>query len=535
MSASEVYDYVIVGAGSAGCVLAGALTARADLSVCLVEAGDARRRMALEAPMMLQQALRAKAVNWGYWTAPQPALNDRRLSWPRGKTLGGSSAINAMHYIRGAAENYDEWARELGADGWAWSDVRDAFKQVQHQTRGADAFHGAGGPLWVQDIRPLNPLTERYLEAGQALQLPLNPDFNGARQDGVGTYQVTQKGARRCSAADAFLRPALNRPNLTVVTKALARRIAIEGGRAAGVEVETGGARRLLAARREVICAAGAVNGPQLLMLSGIGPADHLRAHGLSVEVDAPGVGANLQDHLDVTARITTRTAASIGYSLRSAPGWAWAGLRWLMTRTGALGVNPVQGGGFARSRFARDLPDLQLTFIPAPAPPHGREYVLGHGATLHATGLYPKSRGTIRLASTDPAEPPLIDPCYGSETEDLEVLADGLDLARRILSASAFDDERVAEVEPGPEITTRDALLADIRARAETLYHPTSTCAMGAGALGVLDPVLKVRGVAGLRVADASAMPRLVGGNTNAPAIMIATRAAAMILADAD
>lgn len=531
---TEVFDYVIVGAGSAGCVIAEALSRDPSRSVCVLEAGGRDKSVAIRTPMLLQQAMTNRSINWDYETTPQTALNDRRLYWPRGKVLGGSSSINAMHYIRGAPENYDEWARDYGAAGWSWEDVLPVFKRVQNQTRGESPMHGVGGPLWVQDIAPLNPLTEAFLHAGQELQLPLNEDFNdGDAQDGVGVYQVTQAGGKRCSAADAFLRPALDRDNLTVITNALAYRVAIENTAAQGVIYERDGDTRFAAARRETILCGGAINSPQLLQLSGVGDPDHLRDAGVSVEVELAGVGRNLQDHLDIAARIETKSARSIGYSWRSLLRNLRDVTRWALRGDGDFTVNPVQGGGFFRSSQAGALPDIQFAYLPAPSSPHGRTIEFGHGATLHANLLYPKSRGTIRIRSADPRLPPAIDPCYGMVDSDLDALIDGSDIARRILNAPAFADDFKREIWPGPEVQTREELLADIRARAETVYHPAGTCAMGVGELAVTDERLRVRGVSGLRVADASIMPRLIGGNTNAPTIMIAGRASDMILAD--
>ncbi|KAA5803700.1 glucose-methanol-choline oxidoreductase [Alkalicaulis satelles] len=530
---SAVYDYVIAGAGSAGCVLANRLSEDPSVTVCLIEAGGSDKKAVIRTPMLLQFAITDEAINWNYWTEPQRHLHGRKLYWPRGKTLGGSSSINAMHYMRGAWENYDEWEQVYGAQGWGREAALEAFTRVENNENHGAPWHGKGGPLNVKTIAPLNPLTERYYEACRARQIPENPDHNGERQEGFGPYQVTQKGGKRCSAADAFLRPALKRPNLTVITGALARRIVIEEGRATGLEIEVEGEVRVIEAAREVIASGGAINSPQLLMLSGIGPGDHLREHGISVEADLPGVGANLQDHLDIMARASTRKPTSIGYSLQKLPATARDVLQWALTGTGPFTVNPVQGCGFVKSSRARDLPDIQLVFIPARGSPHGRETMTGHGIMVHACHLYPQSRGSLRLASADPSDPVLIDPNYMDHEEDAEVMTDCLEIARDILLSDAFDGEfRELEL-PAKTDGSRAELLDHVRANAETLYHPTSTCAMGSGELAVTDPQCRVRGVKGLRVVDASVMPRLVGGNTNAPTMMIATRAADMIIAD--
>jgi len=533
MSEADVFDYVIVGAGSAGCVLAARLSEDRDVTVCVLEAGGSDDKTNIKTPMLLQFTITDPSINWDYETQPQSELKDRRLYWPRGRTLGGSSSINAMHYMRGAWENYDAWERDKGCTGWNRETALAAFKQVEHNEDLDGPYHGKGGPLNVMTIRPLNPLTETYFEACRRRQMPERADFNGDGQLGFGPYQVTQKDGKRCSAADAFLKPALHRENLSAITGALARRVVFEGKRASGVEIEVDGEVRVIAARKEVILSGGAINSPQLLMLSGVGPADHLREVGVTVERDLPGVGENLQDHLDIMARIRTRSSASLGYSLRSLPRNAYDITRWAMTGTGRFTVNPVQGAGFAKSSRARDLPDIQLVFIPALARPHGKGGTeFGHGASLHACHLYPKSRGTIRLASSDPRAHPLIDPRYMTHEEDLEVMTDCLKLARDILCSEAFETERASVDLPARADAGRADLLEEVRARAETLYHPTSTCAMGRGERTVVDPQCRVYGLDGLRVVDASVMPDVIGGNTNAPTIMIATRVAGMIAA---
>lgn len=527
------FDYVVCGAGSAGCTVAERLSRDPSVSVLVLEAGGSDNSPIIRTPMLLQYAVTGEQFNWGYWTEPQKHLNDRKLLWPRGKTLGGSSSINAMHYMRGAKENYDEWEKVYGAEGWGWKNALPAFKEVQHQTRGESELHGTGGPLWVSDIAPLNPLTEDFFKAADQLQYKRNADFNGPAQEGFGPYQVTQKNNKRCSAADAFLRPALERENCSVRTGAMVRRVVLENGRATGVEVDLDGETVVITARKEVILSGGAINSPQTLLLSGIGPANELREAGVSVEHDLPGVGKNLQDHLDVTAQVWTKSATSIGNSLRSLPQHMYMVLRWALRGDGPFTVNPVQGGAFIKSAYAGDLPDLQLVFIPAISNPHGMEKTRGHGITLHVCQLYPKSRGEITLKSTDPHDHPAIQPNYLEEEWDLDVMTDGLAKVRDILNAPAFDHDRKAERYPGAHVATMPDLRDDVRARAETLYHPTSTCAMGSGDLAVTDSRCRVKGVDGLRVVDASVMPRLVGGNTNAPTIMIATRAAAMIAED--
>ncbi|WP_292052335.1 MULTISPECIES: GMC family oxidoreductase [unclassified Brevundimonas] len=532
---TQVYDYVIVGAGSAGCVLADRLSRDPSVSVLVLEAGGSDKNLLVEAPLMVGQAIASKTLDWHHYTAPQKELNNRRLFWPRGKVLGGSSSINAMHYIRGAAANYDEWRDVYGADGWGWDAVLPAFKQVEGRVAGADNWHNHDGPLSVQDIDPLNPLTEAFFEACAENGITRIHDMNGADQYGCSPYQVTQKGNRRCSAAVAFLRPAMSRPNLTVLTHALASRVLLEGTRATGVEYRKNKRTHTLTARREVILSGGAINSPQLLQLSGIGDAAWLREAGVNPLIDLPGVGRNLQDHLDVLGQITTRSTTSLGISPATLGAWAGSVVSFLADRPGLLSTNPVQGGAFFKSSRAGDLPDLQFAFIPAKVAPHGARLPFGHGASLHVCQLYPHSRGELRITSSDPAQHPLIDPNYLSDPEDLEVMLDGMQMAREVLRNSAFDFDRKAEIWPDPAYTSRSQLADDLRARAETLYHPVGTCAMGRGELAVVDPSLKVYGTEGLRVVDASVMPRLIGGNTNAPTMMIATRAADIILSGQD
>jgi len=527
------YDYIICGAGSAGCTVAERLSRDPDARILVLEAGGSDRHAVIRTPMLLQFAVTNPKFSWNYETEPQAHLHDRRLIWPRGKTLGGSSSINAMHYMRGAPENYDEWEREYGAEDWNWKTALPAFREVEHQTRGEDAYHGTGGPLWVSDIEPLHPLTEDFFSAADQLQYKRNADFNGPSQEGFGPYQVTQKQHDRCSAANAFLYPALERENCTVQTGAMVRRVIVEKGRATGVEVDIDGETTVLTARKEVILAGGAINSPQTLLLSGIGPADELRAAGISVEHDLPGVGKNLQDHLDVTAQFWGQSTKAIGFSLKSLPTHLYQFGRWLMRGDGPFTVNPVQGGAFIKSAHAGDLPDLQLAFIPAISNPHGREKAWGHGVTLHVCQLYPKSRGEITLKSTDPYEHPVIQPNYGSDAYDVDVLADGLAKARTLLDTPPLSKERSRWRFPDESVQTQSQLADHVRDYAETLYHPTSTCAMGSGELAVTDSRCRVKGIDGLRVVDASVMPRLIGGNTNAPTIMIATRAAAMIAED--
>ncbi len=522
------FDYVIVGAGSAGCVLANRLSARADIRVLLLEAGGADSSPWIHMPAGLARLVDDPRVDWRYYTEPEPELQGRRLYWPRGRVLGGSSSINAMCYTRGHSHDYDEWAA-LAGDEWSYANVLPYFLKAEDQARGADAYHGVGGPLAVEDLRFRNPLTPVFVEAGVACGLPRNPDFNGGQQEGVGFYQVTQRGGRRCSAATAYLAPARRRANLEIRTHCLVTRIVFAGTRAIGVEFRRHGSLERVLAEREVLLAAGAIGSPQLLLLSGIGPAEHLRQMGLPVVAHSPDVGRNLQDHLDFCT--LSRCAQPITYDFTRLQELGVA-LRYFLTRSGPGVSNIAEAGAFARSPLAPDSrPDLQLHFVPAQLDDHGRNRLPGHGFTVHACMLRPRSRGTITLRSIRPEDPPRIQPGYLTAAGDFDVLLEGVRLSRDIIRAAPFAPYRGAEIFPGEGMTVRSELETVIRRKAETIYHPCGSCRMGRNADAVLDGSLRVRGAEGLRVIDASAMPRLIGGNTNAPTIMIAEKAAAGLL----
>jgi choline dehydrogenase len=526
-----VYDYLIVGAGSAGCVLAHRLSADPSVRVLLLEAGPSDWHPFIHMPAGLAKLVGKKGVNWDYSTDPSPQLDQRRLWWPRGKVLGGSSSINAMCYIRGNARDYDEWAAD-GAQGWDWSQVLPYFRRAEDNSRGASALHGDHGPLGVSDPTHVNPLSRAFVAAGVQAGFPLNDDFNGPQQAGFGYYQTTTRRGARSSTAEAYLKPARNRPNLDVVTHALAHEVLFEGNRASGVAYAVGGGEVQRAhARREVIVCGGALNSPQLLMLSGLGPADALRAQGIAVRADLPGVGANLQDHLDICT--LQRCTQPITYDQTSDLA---IGLNYYLFRRGAGTSNIAEAGGFVRSRLATDeRPDIQFHFVPAQLDDHGRNRLPGFGYTLHACFLRPHSRGRLHLASRDPAAKVRIDAGYLSDAGgfDLAVMLEAVALSRKVLAQPAFDAFRGEELFPGAQVRDEAALVEFVRRRAESIYHPVGTCRMGAAddAGAVVDPQLRVRGVEGLRVVDASVMPRLVGGNTNAPTIMIAERAADLIL----
>ena len=526
----HAFDYIIIGAGSAGCVLANRLSADPDVRVLLLEAGPRDWHPFIHMPAGLAKLVGHKGVNWNYDTAPEPHLDNRTLWWPRGRVLGGSSSINAMCYVRGHARDYDDWATQ-GATGWDWQSVLPYFKRSEGNTRGADALHGGDGPVGVDDLRYVNPLSEVFVVAGQQAGYTHNRDFNGLQQAGVGLYQVTQKDGARCSAAVAYLHPVRERPNLVVRTDALVSRITFDKGRTNGVTCTVRGIAHHYEATREVLLAGGAINSPQLLMLSGIGPADQLRRHGIAVVHDAPGVGANLQDHLDICT--LQHATQPITYDRISDVKVAWD--YYLRGHAGPGSSNIAEGGGFLRSPLAPDQrPDIQLHFVPAMLDDHGRHRLQGDGYTMHACFLRPRSRGRITLVSNRAGDKPRIEANYLSDPEgfDLRMMVECAKASRTILAQRAFDPYRGDPIFPARDDLNDRELEAFIRAKAETVYHPIGTCRMGSDAASVVDPALRVRGVEGLRVIDASVMPTLIGGNTNAPTMMIAERAADLIRA---
>ncbi len=525
-------DYVIVGAGSAGCVLAARLSEDPAVQVTLLEAGPADSSVLIHCPaglgVMARSPTSGFAHNWAFSTVPQAGLAGRRGYQPRGKVLGGSSSINAMIYTRGVPQDYDAWAAE-GNAGWAWDQVLPLFRHAEHTERGADRFHGADGPLNVKDLSDPNPFSLAFVEAGVQAGYRHNLDFNGAEQEGVGLYQVTHRNGERFSAAKAYLTPNRARPNLHVVTGAHATRVLLEHGRAVGVAYLQGGREHTARAEREVILSAGALQSPQLLMLSGIGPADHLRQHGIEVRHDLPGVGANLHDHPDVVQVWDANQAYELfGLSLRG--GWRTAQAigQWRRQRRGMLTTNFAEAGGFIKSDAAEPVPDLQLHFVVGKLVNHGRATVFGHGFSCHVCVLRPRSRGSLRLASGDPLAAPLIDPAFLQDGDDVRRMVVGFKLMRELLQQPAL--ARRGGVERSAAARTDAEIEAFIRRHADTIYHPVGSCRMGHGPLDVVDDRLRVRGIAGLRVVDASIMPSLVGGNTNAPVIMIAEKAAGLI-----
>jgi choline dehydrogenase len=523
------YDYIIVGSGSAGSVLANRLSANPEAKVLLLEAGGSDSSFYVRMPAGIA-SLSGLRFNWGYETAPQPALHGRRMYWPRGRLVGGSSSVNAMVYMRGQPADYDHW-RQLGNAGWSYADVLPLFKKAERNERLHDEFHGDDGPLNVAERPYTNPLSHVFVEAAQQAGLPFNPDFNGAVQQGCGLFQVTQKNGARWSAASAYLHPVAARPNLTILTKAQATRVLIEKGRAVGVEYVRRGRRHTARAAQEVLLAGGAINSPQLLLLSGVGLAEELRTLGVRVAHDLPGVGKNLQDHLNVNiVQHAVKGVALDGKGRGLAP--IAVALQFLLFKTGPGTSNLAEAGAFAISNPGAATPDIQYHFIPAQVVDHARTPMDGEGITLHACCLRPQSRGEIRLASTDPLQPPVMDPNYLAADYDLKILIAGIKQGREILAAAAFKPWLGEERLPGAASQSDAELEEFIRATAETEYHPVGTCKMGNDPMAVVDERLRVRGIERLRVIDASIMPALVSGNTNAPTIMIAEKAAEMILA---
>jgi choline dehydrogenase-like flavoprotein len=523
-------DYLIVGGGSGGCALAARLSEDPGVQVALLEAGPPDTSVLVHCPAGLALLAKTMQLNWAFQTEPQPGLGGRRGYQPRGKVLGGSSSVNAMIYTRGIPADYDAWAAE-GNEGWGWNDVLPYFRRSEHNERGADALHGGDGPLNVMDLRSPNRFSPVFVEAAKQAGYPENRDFNGPSQEGVGLYQVTHRNGERFSAAKAYLTPNRQRPNLHVVTGAHATRVLLEGRRAVGVAFRQDGAQRELRARREVILSAGAFLSPQLLLLSGIGPGEHLRELGIPVLHDLPGVGRNLQDHPDVVQVVDAPHLTDLfGLSLTGIANVLRGIGEWRRHRSGMLTTNFAEAGGFIRSTPEEPIPDLQLHFVVGKLVDHGRKTVFGHGFSTHVCVLRPRSRGSVTLRSADPLAAPRIDPNFLGDPDDLRRLVLGFKILRRILEQPALAGLRGRELPASAGARDDAAIEAFIRGHADTIYHPVGTCRMGSGPMDVVDAQLRVHGIEGLRVVDASIMPSLIGGNTNAPTIMIAEKAADLI-----
>ena len=533
MNEAETYDFIVVGAGSAGCVLADRLSASGKHTVLLLEAGGEDKHLWIHIPIGYGKLFTDARVNWLYQTAPEPELNNREILQPRGKVLGGSSSINGLLYIRGQRQDFDHW-RQLGNVGWSYEDVLPYFKKSEAQCRGSDAFHGGDGPLTVSDQVEPHEVCEAFIRACGEVGIPRNDDFNGATQEGAGYFQTTMRNGRRWSTARAYLKPARGRANLTVATGALTERVLVEGGIATGVQYRWHGRSIAARARGEVILSAGAFGSPQILQLSGLGPAALLRQHGIAVLRDIPGVGSDLQDHLQARFLYRVTRPITVNDVVNRFDRRMWAGLRYVLFRKGPLAVSAGYAGGFFRTDPRLASPDVQAHLLLFSADKPGGSLHPWPGITTSICQLRPESRGTLRIKSADAAEAPEIKLNYLSTEGDKRTMVQGLQLLRRIMAAPALKPFVAEERDPGPGCTSNADILAFVRARGTTIFHPTSSCRMGIDEAAVVNTELRVKGVGRLRVADASVMPTVVSGNTNAACIMIGEKAADLILRDA-
>jgi choline dehydrogenase len=520
------FDYVIVGAGSAGCVLANRLSEDPGTRVCVVEAGGSDRGWRINMPAALAYPLATDRVNWAYETEPEPFMDGRRMHCPRGRVIGGSSSINGMAYVRGHALDYDRWAQSAGLRDWSYAHCLPYFKRAECLDIGGDDYRGDSGPLHVTAGQMANPLQRAWVEAGRQAGYPVTADMNGAQQEGVGRMDMTVHKGERWSAAKAYLSPALKRPNLTLLSRALARRVLFAGRRAVAVEVERGGRTLTLNAAREVILCGGAINSPQLLLLSGVGPAVHLAEHGIAAVHDLPGVGADLQDHLEIYVQYACLQPVSL-YSAQHPLRKLLIGVEWLLFRRGLGATSHFEAGGFIRSAAGVEHPDLQFHFLPIAVNYDGSNPQKTHGFQAHVGPMRPKARGRLRLRSADPRAHPSILFNYMGEEQDRREMRAAVRLTREIIAQPAFGPYRGAELSPGPAVETDAEIDAFVRARAESAYHPCSSCRMGDDALAVVDGAARVRGLERLRVVDASIMPSIVSGNLDAPTIMLAEKLA--------